>query len=158
MALKSNLLAGNARLEAAAVAHPSHITPGSRGPFVARIQAALQVLDGAEITASELAGQFYGPSTAAAVLAFKRGRSIINRSYQQSVDNIVGIMTMRQMDEELLAAQIDPTLRRGRDCQRPEDLDALRIGQLTRSDSAFVGGAAPVGEALPIGLPRALVG
>lgn len=45
----------------------------------------------------------YGPSTAAAVLAYKQQRNIINRAYQQQPDNIVGMMTITQLDAELCA-------------------------------------------------------
>src|SRR5947207_10279060 len=43
--------------------------------------------------ADELAATSYGPSTSAAVLAYKEKRDIVNRSYQTKPDNIVGIMT-----------------------------------------------------------------
>lgn len=77
------------------------------------IQGALQVLEGAAIVATELETESYGTSTAAAVLVFKRKRQIINRSYPSSPDNIVGIMTIKAMDEELLAKQreMPPKLR-----------------------------------------------
>jgi hypothetical protein len=44
----------------------------------------------------------YGPKTAAAVLAYKEKRGIINRDYQSKADNIVGIMTMASLDKEML--------------------------------------------------------
>ena len=48
------------------------------------------ILDAANISDDELQRQFYGDSTADAVLVYKRKRSIINRAYQTTADNIVG--------------------------------------------------------------------
>jgi hypothetical protein len=76
--LRSNLFAGDVRLEACAVSNPSHITPGTIGPHVRKIQAAVMVLDGAAIDKAELRAARYGPSTARAVLAYKAKRRIIN--------------------------------------------------------------------------------
>jgi hypothetical protein len=50
----------------------------------------------------------YGPATAAAVLAYKQKRKIINFSYQTTADNIVGKMTMAALDKEMLAAELKP--------------------------------------------------
>jgi hypothetical protein len=47
----------------------------------------------------------YGASTAAAVLAFKRQRHVINTSYQTQADNIVGKMTIAAMDREVLSRE-----------------------------------------------------
>ncbi len=101
MALKSKLLAGIQRLEQAAVSDPGHITPGASGLHVAKIQAALVLLDEAKIEPAEMARAHYGPSTAAAVLAFKTRRNIINRAYQTRADNIVGRMTIAALDAEM---------------------------------------------------------
>jgi hypothetical protein len=79
--------------------------PGSVGDHVGKIQQALIELDGASIAADELADKSYGPSTADAVLAYKKKRNIINRSYQTQSDNIVGIMTMVVLDKEMLAEE-----------------------------------------------------
>jgi hypothetical protein len=57
------------------------------------------------IDISELHEGRYGPSTAAAVLAFKRKRQIINYSYQTKADDIVGKMTIAAMDRELLTLE-----------------------------------------------------
>ncbi len=97
--LRSELFRGDARLEKALNSDPGHIVPGDRGEHVRKIQLALIQLDGAPIQAD---GQ-YGPATAAAVLAYKRKRSIINPSYQTQADNIVGRMTMAALDREMLA-------------------------------------------------------
>jgi hypothetical protein len=120
MALKSQLFAGDAKLEAAATSHPAHIVPGARGPHVKKIQGALITLDEAKIATPELAAALYGTTTANAVLAYKKKRSVINKNYQSSADNIVGIMTMKSMDDELVALEIDvrPEPRAGRICTR----------------------------------------
>jgi hypothetical protein len=101
MSLKSKLFSGDPKLEAAAVSNPAHVVPGAAGEHVAKIQQALIQLDGAAVAASELAARSYGPSTAAAVLSYKKKRDIVNRSYQTQADDIVGIMTMAAMDNEL---------------------------------------------------------
>lgn len=105
MALQAPLFKGDARLEAAAQSDPAHITPGAGGEHVRKIQQALIRLDGAAIAADGI----YGSATAAAVLAYKRKRSIINRSYQTMPDNIVGKMTMASLDREMCAEDAPPT-------------------------------------------------
>jgi hypothetical protein len=97
MPLQSPLFRGDRALEAAAVSDTAHITPGARGEHVRKIQLALIQLDGASIVADGI----YGPATAAAVLAYKRKRNIINPAYQAAPDNIVGKMTMNFLDQEM---------------------------------------------------------
>lgn len=101
MALRSQLFRGDPKLEAAAISDPAHITPGARGEHVRKIQSALTRLDGASIAADGV----YGAATAAAVLAYKEKRRIINRSYQSTADNIVGRMTMELLDKDMLALE-----------------------------------------------------
>lgn len=101
MALKSQLLRGDAKLEAAAVSSPAHIVPGATGDHVRKIQLALKQLDNAGLDPDGI----YGQGTANAVLAFKQKRAIINRSYQTQADNIVGVMTMAALDAELAASE-----------------------------------------------------
>ena len=100
MALRSQLFKGDTKLDAAAVSDSAHITPGARGEHVRKIQFALIQLDGAKITADGA----YGPKTAAALLAYKQKRGIINTSIQTKADNITGKMTLASMDQELLKA------------------------------------------------------
>src|SRR5262245_18643035 len=100
--LRSKLFHGDPNLEAAAVANPAHIMLGASGPHVRKIQTALMLVDGAAISADEVQRTFYGASTAAAVLAYKQKRNIINRSYQTHADNIVGKMTTASLDSEML--------------------------------------------------------
>jgi hypothetical protein len=78
---------------------------------VHKIQVALEDLDGVVIAPAEVASSFYGPSTAAAVLSFKQKRAIINRAYQTAADNIVGKMTIADLDEEMVAKQVPPAPR-----------------------------------------------
>ena len=101
MALQSQLFRGDPELEAAAVSDPAHIAPGAQGPHVGKIQLALIQLDGAAITRDSI----YGPATAAAVLAYKQKRNIVNTSYQTEADNIVGKMTIAALDKEMLAKE-----------------------------------------------------
>ena len=108
MPLVSFLFRDDKRLQATLVSHPAHVTPGSQGEFVHKIQVALEDLDGVVIAPTEVASSFYGPSTAAAVLAFKRKRAIINRAYQTAADNIVGKMTIADLDKEMVAKQVPP--------------------------------------------------
>lgn len=118
MALTSVLFRECKELQACAVSHPAHVTPGAKGEHVARIQKALDVLDDAVIDEEELLTRTYGKSTAAAVLAYKKARAIINPSYQTQADNIVGIMTIKAMDEELKTLPTRPHTRGFRHCKR----------------------------------------
>ena len=108
MSLQSRLFRGVRELEAAAVSDSAHIVTGAVGDHVALIQQALMALDGARIAAAELDVKRYGPSTASAVLAYKRKRAIINFGYQKQADNIVGKMTMAALDKGML--QLERTL------------------------------------------------
>lgn len=110
MPLRSQLLRDDQALQRCLVSDPAHVIPGARGPHVARIQTALKWIEQPEIAVGELRGQTYGPTTAAAVLAFKNKRRIINPAYQRTADNIVGKMTIARLDEEVarLEAIITP--------------------------------------------------
>lgn len=108
MALRSNLFSGDAALEGAATVANRHIMRGAAGPHVGKIQIALVILDGASIAQGERDATRYGASTAAAVLAYKQAREIINHAYQAQADDIVGVMTMKSLDDEMLAQQSPP--------------------------------------------------
>ena len=101
MGLKSSLFRGDPKLEAALVSDPAHIIPGASGIHVGKIQLALVQLDQASIESTEVTAKRYGPSTAGAVLAYKKKRKILNRAYQTQPDNIVGKMTMASLDSEM---------------------------------------------------------
>lgn len=98
MALQSRLFRGDERLEACLLHDASHVTLGAVGDHVAKIQAALFLLDGSSVARAEWEAKRYGPSTAEAVLAYKRARNIINHAYQTEADNIVGKMTIASLD------------------------------------------------------------
>ena len=104
MGLQSKLFRGDPKLQAAAVSDPDHIKPGSVGEHVAKIQQALNLLDGVTIAQD---GK-YGPATADAVLVYKRKRNIINLAYQTQTDNIVGKMTIASLDRELWELENNP--------------------------------------------------
>ncbi len=101
MPLVSQLFSGDQRLEACLVNDQAHLTIGTRGPFVNKVQRALLVLADASISQADVTTMTYGTSTAGAVLAYKTQRAIINRAYQSKPDNIVGKMTIRALDEEM---------------------------------------------------------
>lgn len=105
MALRSNFFRGDRALESCLVLDSAHIVPGAVGDHVNKIQMALLVLDNTTIVRGELTTKLYGQSTAAAVLAYKNKRGIINRSYQTQADNIVGKMTIDRLDREMLARE-----------------------------------------------------
>ena len=102
MPLVSLLLRDEPRLQACLAADTAHVVPGATGRHVGLIQKALLVLEKARISAEELRSGLYGPTTTAAVLAYKRKRNIVNRAYQTTADNIVGKMTIAKMDNEIL--------------------------------------------------------
>jgi len=101
MALTSPEFRGDPALEAASTRNDRHITKGNVGEHVKKIQRALQKVFGSTIDPAELQSGRYGVSTAAAVLAYKRSRGIINTSYQTQADDIVGIQTINRLDKEL---------------------------------------------------------
>ncbi len=101
MALQSIQFRGDQALEACLVSHAAHILQGHSGRHVGKIQAALGSIDAASIDAGEISRNFYGGSTADAVLLYKQRRQIVNPSYQQTADNIVGKMTIARLDKDL---------------------------------------------------------
>ena len=103
MALTSNLLKGDPRLESCALQDGSHVTQGISGAFVKKLQEALKQTDGAVIAPGELSTSTYGPGTAAAVLKFKQKRGIKN--YAGALDSIVGKKTIAQLDKEMFARE-----------------------------------------------------
>jgi hypothetical protein len=108
MPLKSSALAGDERLEACLIKDSAHLTLGTQGDFVAKVQSAIMFLDDLSIDDAELDSATYGKSTAKAVLKFKQKRKIINPTYQKSEDDIVGKMTIKAIDDELVSAENAP--------------------------------------------------
>jgi peptidoglycan hydrolase-like protein with peptidoglycan-binding domain len=105
MSLRAYIFQDDKALEAAAVQNQSHILEGHSGVHVGKIQEALVMLDGAVIADVERLTKFYGPSTSKAVLNYKTKRKIINKAYQSTPDAIVGIMTMKALDDDLFNFQ-----------------------------------------------------
>jgi hypothetical protein len=101
VALRSNLFKGSRALAACEINDAAHFAVGKRGDDVGLIQMALFAIDSLKIDRHELLSKTYGDSTAAAVLAFKTKRKIINYSYQNKPDDIVGKMTITALDGEM---------------------------------------------------------
>ncbi len=146
MSLRSQLFSGDAALESAAVSDPAHITPGARGEHVRKIQLALNQLDHASLTPDGA----YGSGTAAAVLAYKRSRNIVNRSYQIQPDNIVGKMTITALDLELVAQEARPVIIRALHppaAPHPPRAPAVTVG-FALADGGVSGGTVPRNQAV----------
>jgi hypothetical protein len=135
MALFSSILRNDPRLQACQTKDASHLTEGTTGPHVKRVQTALFVLDGLKVDREEERSQRYGKSTASAVLQFKTKRHIINHKYQSRPDNIVGKMTIAALDAELWR----------KEAQRELTTDSCLCGNDPRS--AGVGGQAGLSAA-----------
>jgi hypothetical protein len=103
--LQSELFREDTALQACLVKDSAHVVKGARGGHVAKIQSALGILEGALIDPEELSKSLYGPSTAGAVLAYKVKRDIVNRTYQQRADDIVGKMTIASLDREMVTGE-----------------------------------------------------
>ena len=109
----------------------AHIAQGASGEHVSKIQLALNLIDHANLKTDGI----YGPATAAAVLKYKQARGIINRSYQQAADNIVGKMTIDRLDKDLLLLEKNEEARTPHCSFPPETVEAPR--------SSFAFAAAP---------------
>jgi hypothetical protein len=138
--LQSQLFQGNARLERCAVHNADHVQLGDTGDFVSKIQEALVILFDAILTGTDVSSQRYGDSTAQAVLDYKTARGIINRTYQSTPDNIVGIMTIARMDQEMVAME----------GAMPDMIERARMGGFLRTFAAFTQ-AAGIGPPPPPG-------
>ena len=106
MNLTSQLLRGDRKLEACLTSDAAHVLQGANGEHVAKLQTALILLDGAKIDRQDTTAKIYGSSTAAAVLAYKTKRTIINPLYQTKPDNIVGKMTIAALDREIFRYEL----------------------------------------------------
>jgi len=109
MALRSPLFtkpAVNLKLEACLVRDPDHVTRGSRGEHVKKLQIALQVarLQILRVGEAIQVDGAYGPLMAAAVQAYKNAptRRILQPS-QTTADDIVGKRTIKSLDDEMFA-------------------------------------------------------
>ncbi len=109
MPLKSKHFAGDKKLEACLLSDPDHVHKGAQGEHVRKIQAALIILGAGVIGQSELKGMRYGLDTAKTVKAYKGPpRNIINRTYQNTPDDIVGKMTIQSLDQEMFDLENQP--------------------------------------------------
>jgi hypothetical protein len=107
--LRSELLRGNDRLQKCAQLDPSHVQPDDpQSDHVRLIQEALRQVANATIPAGE---KNYGTETVTAVVAFKTDRNLFTRG-TTTIDPIVGIGTIRKLDE-LLQADDERRRRRG---------------------------------------------
>jgi hypothetical protein len=108
--LDSDLFGGDRALEAALTVDAAHIARGATGDHVKKIQCALALLltdPPCSIGEGELSAGRYGERTAAEVLRYKTERGVINFAYQRKPDDIVGKMTMRSLDEAMVAVEAD---------------------------------------------------
>jgi hypothetical protein len=108
MPLQSDLFSGDAKLNDALNFPLKHITPGSSGPHVSKIHTALgRLVPNVAIAQSELDSTTYGDTTTDAVKAYKRSHvpPIINIAYQNTVDGIVGQMTIKALDRDLIGSK-----------------------------------------------------
>jgi peptidoglycan hydrolase-like protein with peptidoglycan-binding domain len=110
MALQSKLLRGDPKLEACLVNDKAHVLQGARGEHVSKLQQALDALGNLAISPDEIASKTYGPSTASAVLSYKKKRNIINFNYQTQADSIVGKMTIASLDKEMQQLEKPPVV------------------------------------------------
>ena len=108
MPLRSLQFRGDTRLEACLVNDQAHLTIGTVGPFVRKVQQAVAMLTGRSASLEEVQASRYGQSTADAVLAYKRARSIVNKAYQATADNVVGKMTIKSLDDEMVRMEARP--------------------------------------------------
>jgi hypothetical protein len=121
--LHSRFLKDEPEFRAALVSDPAHIKKDNSGDHVSFVHQTLRILDGANIAPDELQNRLYGDTTAAAVLAYKQKRNIINKSYQQDADNIVGKMTTRSFDDELAKLEAGTPIHTGFTAAQIEDVE-----------------------------------
>jgi hypothetical protein len=110
--LQSQLFKGDDALNACLNDDSAHIffnrAKPNVGPHIGKIQDALfLLLHEAVIDQKEITDTRFGESTEAAVFAYKTKFQIINRNYQQSVDKIVGKMTIDKLDKDMAIKEAD---------------------------------------------------
>lgn len=146
MLLSSRLFQDDVALKNCANLDAHHVVPGSSGDHVRKLQTALMICFDADIDPSELGSAWFGPSTQAAVLAFKSSRGILN--YRGQIDPIIGIKTIRQLDRELVLKQNEvPEIRKTQDIVVHIVGAVLGPGQgveLTEGQGQLLAGVQPV--------------
>jgi len=152
MALKSKWFGDNQRCQECSRVDAKHILTSDSGLHVFLVQEALILIDGARIDTAELDQWRYGPSTAAAVLRYKQARDIVNRSYQQKADDIVGKMTIASLDDSMYVLESGIVLLGGAALQLGRILLASPKLQLSRNP----GRSGPISLSPPIqhGTPK----
>jgi hypothetical protein len=136
MPLKSRIFLDNDRLEQCRTQDFAHVKLGDVGDHVELIQNALILIDNLSIDDSERAAKMYGPSTASAVLKYKTKRNIINTSYQNRPDDIVGKMTITALDNDMLTRQETPSGTNSRICN-VQRRAAIPSESISQTPSAF---------------------
>jgi hypothetical protein len=133
MGLRSTLFRGDTALDACLIRDSAHLTVGTTGEHVSKVQQAVLTVGQSGIRDGELAALRYGESTAAAVLKYKQSHKppIINRTYQTVADNIVGKMTIAALDDDLAARPPnDPLTNPGESARIQALIDRERFGAL----------------------------
>ena len=103
MPLHSRLFAGDDKLEACLVNNAAHLVIGAGR---SRVEGCRRSFWSTVFrSTAELQAKLYGKSTAAAVLAYKKKRRIINPAYQNTEDNIVGKMTIESLDSDVVIVE-----------------------------------------------------
>lgn len=160
--LTSDLFRGDTKLEAAAASDPAHIVRGARGDHVSKIQTALNRVDNAGIG---IDGS-YGSETANAVLRFKQQRDIVARPRQQKADDVVGIRTIKALDDEIRRWELKPPKPTFAAVGTPNPMfgDADRFGfslarlaQGANGDWSRHDPSLPACQMIPLGATRVLV-
>jgi hypothetical protein len=132
--LQSDEFKDDSKLEACATTPSAHLRVGSPpGPHILKIQLALERLrpTGPPIAEAEKKAMRYGPTTAKAVLNYKKTHvpAIVNFSYQKDPDEIVGQMTIKAMDADLNGTPL-PTRQQVADRAHNESRASLRVALL----------------------------
>jgi hypothetical protein len=139
MPVQSQLFTSDAsardRLNQALDDDSKHITPGSAGEYVARIQRALALL-GETIDDHERDQKQYGPSTANAVLAFKAGCSPPLLNYANRLDNITGKKTTGELDRQI--ADFEKNNPAPPDPETPSGIGDVQIGLVDPQQSLLL--------------------
>ena len=148
MPLQSELFRGDAKLEACLVPDSAHVTPGPAGEHVAKIQFALGAVDDLAIADAETSAQTYGSSTAAAILAFKRRRNIVNLSFQTQADSIVGKIRIARLGKAMFDTENQPI---------PVDV-CLMTDAVARSSPPAQAASAPTPVAGVLQKPMTIIG
>lgn len=106
----------NLKLELCANEDRGHVTPGATGAHVKLIQIALNNLAGVFLAIDGI----YGPKTAAAVVKFKEAQKPpLRQTWQGLADNIVGIRTIKALDEQMKKLDDQPIKKPGYICFDP---------------------------------------